>query len=52
MFIKKILFLILIKFKFSLSIELIDKILSKKLIIFDVSVSKLLSIIKYKAKGE
>ena len=43
---RKIAFLILIKFKFSLSIELIDKTLSKKLIIFKGLVSKLLSIIK------
>jgi hypothetical protein len=45
-------FLILIKFKFSLSIELIDKIISKKSNIFKRSASKLLSIIKYKANGE
>ena len=43
---RKIAFLILIKFKFSLSIELINKTLSKKLIIFKGLVSKLLSIMK------
>ena len=49
---KNMAFLILIKFKFSLSIDLINKILSKEFIIFKESVSKLLSIIKYSASGE
>ena len=43
---KKIAFLIFIKSRFSLSIDFIFKILSKKLIIFKGSVSRLLSIIK------
>ena len=49
---KIIAFFILIKFKSSLSIEFIDKILSKKFNIFNESVSKLLSIMKYSARGE
>ena len=49
---KNIAFFILIKFKFSLSIESINKILSKKFIIFKEFFSKLLSIIKYSASGE
>ena len=49
---KNIAFLILIKFKFSASTDLIDKISSKKFITFSESDSKLLSIMKYSAKDE